>query len=664
MQAAAAAAPLEPPEIFLDLTVEAPFVFAESAETASATHGRAVMLQPPQPPPEPLVHRLMENVDAPKELDRVYDRDYLALRYRAFTRQKGGTDPWKGATVLEKQLVLCVDEDGALRRDRVIHFISHITECSKNWALPLAILERSQKADEEDAKLADPTEEKKAKTKSTNPKKRKRGKRKRDEDEDSDYSEKEDAVDDEEDEWHSQGDDVEMHQSSSTPNNNSSSGQSHKQSFETMTVTEMSPQVVKVQTPPVKTARMALFVQLGGLKILSAWLAETKVPETKTGSLMLPLLALIKKIPFNFQAIERSKINKTILSIKRDVKKLKTQDTVSTAHPVFCNNSVDDVWNAVNSIIKLWKEETVANKTSTETLTNPLASFEDKMKIHIRKIEEEWANRFSAKGSQSVAGGKRTVGLSVKERAKIERLKESEANLRKDLEKTERARAEANRKLREAQAKRDPPKPPPRIGARSVCWKDGLRTGKAIPELLLSVREFNKYQTAAGEDVPFDPEVEEMRRVDKAKKEVTLGSGTAIAEQEPVGVQVQTMYQTVHGDDFPIDPDEMPNIGANSVDNVAFGQEKEANKQVTKEIDPRAASFDGPLRHGRGTQYSPLDLTDFPDDDNRDVEAVNHPTQQRDRSPTKKPVPKSQAPKKKIYGRKKKQNNKWKGGKR
>jgi hypothetical protein len=418
--AAAAAAALPEPAAsieMLDMTVEAPLV------TFTTTMGVASTMPPPpvsHPPTGPLIHRLMENVEPPKELDRVYDRDYLALRYRAFLGGKEGSDPWKGATALEKQLIACVDEDGALRRENIIHFLGHITECSENWALPLAILERSLKEDEEDFKRAAAADEKEAGRMSVKKTKRqaKQGKRKRDEDEDSDYSGRED----EDEEWQGRGepeDGVDMDSSSSLQAVSVGGGRTQNQSFETKTVAAMSPQFVKVKKPPVKTPRMELFVKLGGLRILTIWLSETKLPEfgTKTGSLMLPLLTLISKLPFNRQAIERSRINKAILATKRGIKTvMASADKPADAAATTVKNPLYEVLDVISNIKRLWEEKCALKEPPA--MANALSDFKDKMMSHIAKIQEEEME----KAAQLVIEDETTTksGLSLKERAKTQ----------------------------------------------------------------------------------------------------------------------------------------------------------------------------------------------------------------------------------------------------
>lgn len=169
---------------------------------------------------------------------------------------------------------------------------------------------------------------------------------------------------------------------------------------------------------------------------------------------------------------------------------------------------MNEVFEAVNGIVRLWKEKQAEQRKMpfSRQKEHPL----DKLNEQINQITNEIIE--SARQEEpptdetetAVATGKSK--LSVKELARIEREKEKGNQLSRDLEEVRKKRAEANRKLQEAQARKEPPKPPPpRISTNSVRWKDGLRTGKPNPELLESVRVFDKYQTAAGDDVQEDP---------------------------------------------------------------------------------------------------------------------------------------------------------------
>lgn len=294
----------------LDLSVEAPVDFSEPLNNTSGGEGTLAASAS-----TPLVHRLMENVNAPKELDRVYDRDYLSRRCRAFGNDS--TDPWKGANDFEKNLVSCLDEDGALRRDSMLQFLGCFgDEESDDWALPFAILERTQHEDEEDARRAAKTEEKLATKTPIEEEEKKRGKRKRStdgDDDDSDYASDDVAEDEDEDDWE-KSEEEDMDSSSSSHGSASGaaikSSRNLKKSVDLKAVAEMSPEVVKVQKPQPMVPRMELFLHYGGLRLMSRWLRFATKPKKQAGSLMLPLLKLITKVPFNFQAIEQSQINK------------------------------------------------------------------------------------------------------------------------------------------------------------------------------------------------------------------------------------------------------------------------------------------------------------------------------------------------------------------
>jgi hypothetical protein len=176
-------------------------------------------------------------------------------------------------------------------------------------------------------------------------------------------------------------------------------------------------------------------------------------------------------------------------------------------------------------------------------------------------------------------------------------------NARRDLENVRRERekkiqeflaAQARREQLEAQARREeqPAAPPPeRIGARSIRWKDGLRTSKANAALLVTVREFNKYQTAAGEDVPMDLDEETTRTarqaVDDGNDDNGNGNDTTSTERS--------------------------NLASNApVDHDKVGELMDRGHEIRSVVDHDM--LDQPLRHGRKTRDS-ADLHNNPGDD-------------------------------------------------
>jgi hypothetical protein len=328
----------------------------------------------------PPVHNLIaydNNAKRPLVLNPRLRYDFLGRRFKALSESNPNVKPaeddhyWNGATALERTLAGCCccpdngsstlplsrgsyysdhgnstgdnDDDsypGALDRSKVIRFVGLIALHGHDLAskaLALAILERTQEADEED--LQEWEEEtmrlkRQAARNSTKqpdgprdtgpppPKKRKLSFTK--DNESADESESSEEWDHED----------------SSPGSDSCNAVKVEQA-DVLPPDSMSSAVVlpRRTTPP---SRLVLFLKAGGLPILSRWLLEcttatssistassstTKVPlkgkgdevspagilASPTSALLLPLLLFLQKLPFDLKTIRQSKINKRIM---------------------------------------------------------------------------------------------------------------------------------------------------------------------------------------------------------------------------------------------------------------------------------------------------------------------------------------------------------------
>ena len=359
------------------------------------------------------------------------ENDFLARRFRAFrelnspvaaknnNKKKATTDDddddvWSGASALEKSLVACCgaaaaaamgeedaantfaddtaeddnedpDDDwcpvpGALARGRMATFVGRVAlycHTAGSRALALAILERSQQADEmergfwelelEEARNreAAATAKMEARSRGEDPVEQAQPPAKRT---------RRSAAEDEE------------------PDSKPPAAVASKEEPARI-VDCMSPSVVRVQRktlPP----RLLLFLKAGGLRVLSQWLkdATTPVPTPQppsgkkastatkgrrsidstaaatemiaspTGPLLLPLLALLQKLPFDLQAIKQSRINKTIKTISKQLDSILPPPKAVSSRP-----------NGTSAAASAGADTTNANKISSTRITDPVA---------------------------------------------------------------------------------------------------------------------------------------------------------------------------------------------------------------------------------------------------------------------------------------------------
>jgi len=418
------------------------------------------------------------------------ENDFLARRFRAFrelnppgaakNNNKKATnddddddDVWSGASALEKSLVACCgagdaamgeedaanttaddsgeddnedpDDDwcpvpGALARGRMATFVGRVAlycHTAGSRALALAILERSQQADEMERGFWEQEQEEERQREAAAPAKMEARSRGEDPVEQAPPPAKRtrrSAAEDEE------------------PDSKPPAAVASKEEPARI-VDCMSPSVVRVQRktlPP----RLLLFLKAGGLRVLSQWLKDATTPVPKpqppnakkastatkrlrsidatavatemvaspTGPLLLPLLALLQKLPFDLQAIKQSRINKTIKIISKQLDSIlpppravssSPNGTVAAAaagadtanankisstritDPVAGGLSVAKVQASVNELKRVWEEQAAKvsmdkasnSKPSTNEVPDPFAK--------LRAVLEERANELS-----------------------------------------------------------------------------------------------------------------------------------------------------------------------------------------------------------------------------------------------------------------------------
>jgi hypothetical protein len=112
-------------------------------------------------------------------------------------------------------------------------------------------------------------------------------------------------------------------------------------------------------------------LEAGGMKLLARWLVDsfTVAPSSKgipspTGSLLLPILILLKSIPFNKDVVVSSHIHKTIKRLKKAIDTLvdglEDASALKHKHPITGGLPVGDVLFALDDLMSSWKQAAAA----------------------------------------------------------------------------------------------------------------------------------------------------------------------------------------------------------------------------------------------------------------------------------------------------------------
>lgn len=145
-----------------------------------------------------------------------------------------------------------------------------------------------------------------------------------------------------------------------------------KETTATMEVTNATHKSTHDEKRQCQPRRINNFLEVGGMKLLARWLVDSftvvRLPKgheaSPTGCLLLPLLHLLKAIPFNKDAVMASQIHKCIKRLKKaldtlvsglDPSQLKRQK-----HPISGGLSVGEVISALDETMRVWKESAAA----------------------------------------------------------------------------------------------------------------------------------------------------------------------------------------------------------------------------------------------------------------------------------------------------------------
>jgi len=161
----------------------------------------------------------------------------------------------------------------------------------------------------------------------------------------------------------------------------------------------------------IQAKRTMVFLSAGGMKLMSRWLVEsyTVVPApstssnqrrpgeklsaqlvaSPTGCLLLPLLHLLKCIPFDKNIVVASQIHKSIKRLKKAldmlVKGLHPDILEKVVHPIAGGLSVSKVIAAVEGVMKCWGEAAVDATSSviTSSKVDPFHQLQNKIESRL-----------------------------------------------------------------------------------------------------------------------------------------------------------------------------------------------------------------------------------------------------------------------------------------
>jgi hypothetical protein len=190
--------------------------------------------------------------------------------------------------------------------------------------------------------------------------------------------------------------------------------------------------------PPKKPDRLRHFIGAGGLNILNQWLTEASTlesadagdpkappaaPANKTHAkspspidpLILPLLLLLRALPFDLNLVKESKINETIRDLSKKIDALVVNDAKGdafspkstmpneqpwdTTHPKADASTAHEVQEAINNLKHTWRKchrKAVRTAASTNSTPKPFQAVQDvlterlqELQAHEAKMEQE-----------------------------------------------------------------------------------------------------------------------------------------------------------------------------------------------------------------------------------------------------------------------------------
>ena len=439
-----------------------------------------------------------ETIHSRRQVDESLSHDYLGKRYEAYKALKQGKeredDPvWSGASTIEKWLIWCcempetcsVDQGdtytlpGALRRDRVLKFVGYLAlYCHDiiSRALALSILERTLEADIPAMEAYDEAQKAAGAIKESEPKR----------------------------------------EVAPTIPENSPTTRNRKRMLESISQSpppdDASPNNADMIVPPRKPDRLEQFLAAGGLKILDQWVEDASKPvpipkpppgsssrarksaeatkESPTGALLLPLLVLLRNLPFDKKLVTESKINRQIRKLSKDINELvETKKTKKMTHPRAGGYPVVEVQEALDDLKSTWNAQQKLT-ASNEPVEDPFKAVQEALQQRLSEVKNfqagkapqpSWlAKAWEEAPNPSSSPEKKKRHMSTEEMNRIDHQRERNLRIKEDLQKAEQERREYQKRLREIKSRHAAQQAASATVAssvgsrRKVRWRDGL----------------------------------------------------------------------------------------------------------------------------------------------------------------------------------------------
>ena len=166
------------------------------------------------------------------------------------------------------------------------------------------------------------------------------------------------------------------------------------------------------QQPPQPPHTLQHFLEAGGMKLLARWFVDsfTVGPASKghvtspTGSLLLPILQLLKCLPFEKNIVVASQIHKSIKRLKKAIDTLVDgldPSQLKQKHPITGGLPVGIILSALDNLMSVWKQAAAAdmnNKNDNDDQVKPHSSPMD-------TLQEELKRRFDTLVTLQNEGG-------------------------------------------------------------------------------------------------------------------------------------------------------------------------------------------------------------------------------------------------------------------
>lgn len=427
-----------------------------------------------------LFHVLMlpdgKTIDSRRKVDENLQHDYLGKRYEAYKALKQGKeredDPvWSGASTTEKWLIWCCEMPeisgveqpeftlpGSLRRDRVLKFVGYLAlYCHDviSRALAISILERTLEADLPAMEAHEAAEQAAQKTTismgapiSSNIKT-----------------------------------ELEAKREVGPAAEGSPSTRNRKRMLESSSPSPTPEETSTTETVlPRKPDRLWQFLAAGGLKILDQWIDDASRPvtgpkappkstksaaantkESPTGALLLPLLMLLRNLPFDKKLVKQTKINRQIRKLSKDIDVIaESKKSKKMTHPRAGGSPVVQVQEALDDLKTNWNAQQ-KQKSTSEPPPDPFFAVNEALEQRLQEIEDYQAGKaaqpawlataFDEAPPRKPSPVKKPRPMSTEEMNRIDHQNERNRLLKDDLQKAEQERRDFHKRLREIKRK-------------------------------------------------------------------------------------------------------------------------------------------------------------------------------------------------------------------